>query len=174
MTLLQSFLLGIIQGLTEFIPVSSTAHLLIGQRLLGIPADDAMFSFLVIVHLGTIISLLAFYWKDLLAIVKATLDFRSLKDFGSLDEYRRMRRRIQCLAHGSNMLWGRAATPANNDCAALAERKRVIAEVIGISGIHDAPAHLLGPARVWFHPKLAIRNGLLHLLQDSQQLCRSA
>lgn len=76
MTLLQSFLLGIIQGLTEFIPVSSTAHLLITQKLLNIPASDAMFSFLVIVQLGTIVSLLAFYWKDLLAIAQATLDFR--------------------------------------------------------------------------------------------------
>lgn len=76
MTLFQSFLLGIIQGLTEFIPVSSTAHLLISQTLLKIPADDAMFSFLVIVQLGTIVSLFAFYWKDLLSIAKATLDFR--------------------------------------------------------------------------------------------------
>jgi len=76
MTLLHAFLLGIIQGLTEFIPVSSTAHLLIAQRILGIPADDAMFSFLVIVQLGTIFSLFAFYWKDLLLIAKATFDFR--------------------------------------------------------------------------------------------------
>jgi len=71
-----AFLLGVIQGLTEFIPVSSTAHLLITQKLLNIPANEAMFSFLVIVQLGTIVSLLAFYWKDLLSIVKATLDFR--------------------------------------------------------------------------------------------------
>jgi len=77
MTALQAFLLGIIQGLTEFIPVSSTAHLLIGQTLLDIPADNAMFSFLVIVQLGTLVSLFAFYWKDLFAIAKATLDFRN-------------------------------------------------------------------------------------------------
>ena len=76
MNLLHALILGIIQGLTEFIPVSSTAHLLIGQQLFGIPADDAMFSFLVIVQLGSLISLFAFYWKDLLAIAKATLDFR--------------------------------------------------------------------------------------------------
>jgi len=76
MNLFQSFLLGILQGLTEFIPVSSTAHLLIAQKLLGIPADDATFSFLVIVQLGTILSLFVFYWKDLLAIAKATFDFR--------------------------------------------------------------------------------------------------
>ncbi|HSO10971.1 MAG TPA: undecaprenyl-diphosphatase UppP [Anaerolineales bacterium] len=76
MTVLHAFLLGIIQGLTEFIPVSSTAHLLISQTILKLPANDAMFSFLVIVQLGTIISLLAFYWKDLISIAKATLDFR--------------------------------------------------------------------------------------------------
>ena len=76
MNFLHAFILGVIQGLTEFIPVSSTAHLLIGQRLLGLPADDAMFSFLVIVQLGTLVSLFAFYWKDLLAIVNATFDVR--------------------------------------------------------------------------------------------------
>jgi len=71
MTIIQSFLMGIIQGLTEFIPVSSTAHLLIVQKLLGIPSSDAMFSFLVIVQLGTILSLVVFFWKDLLKLVKA-------------------------------------------------------------------------------------------------------
>ena len=76
MTVVHAFLLGIVQGLTEFIPVSSTAHLLMGQQLFGIPADDAMFSFLVIIQLGTLVSLFAFYWKDLLAIAKATLDVR--------------------------------------------------------------------------------------------------
>jgi undecaprenyl-diphosphatase len=76
MTLLHSLLLGLLQGLTEFIPVSSTAHLLIAQELFGIPASDAMFSFLVIVQLGTLVSLFAFYWKDLIIILRATLDFR--------------------------------------------------------------------------------------------------
>jgi undecaprenyl-diphosphatase len=76
MTFFHAFLLGIIQGLTEFVPVSSTAHLLIVQNLLGIPANDAMFSFLVIVQLGTLVSLFAFYWRDLVSIARALLDFR--------------------------------------------------------------------------------------------------
>jgi undecaprenyl-diphosphatase len=71
MTLFSALLLGIIQGLTEFIPVSSTAHLLIAQTFLKIPADEAMFSFLVIVQLGTVVSLIVFYWSDLLSLIRA-------------------------------------------------------------------------------------------------------
>jgi undecaprenyl-diphosphatase len=43
MNFFQAFILGIVQGLTEFIPVSSTAHLLIISNLLGLPADDITF-----------------------------------------------------------------------------------------------------------------------------------
>ena len=87
MTIAYAFLLGIIQGLTEFIPVSSTAHLLIGQTILGLPADNAMFSFLVLVQLGTIVSLLIFFWKDLLSIVTDTLkNLGGLRNFKSLPE----------------------------------------------------------------------------------------
>ncbi len=71
MTVFQSLILGILQGLTEFIPVSSTAHLLIGQKILGIAANDAMFSFLVLVQLGTVLSLIIYFWKDLWLLIKA-------------------------------------------------------------------------------------------------------
>ena len=70
MTFFQAFILGIIQGLTEFIPVSSTAHLLIGQWLLDIPSNDRMFSFNVIIQLGTVLALLLFFWKDFWLIVQ--------------------------------------------------------------------------------------------------------
>jgi undecaprenyl-diphosphatase len=71
MTIFQAFLLGVIQGLTEFIPVSSTAHLLIFEKLLGIPADARLFAFSVIIQLGTVVAMLAFFWKDILAIITA-------------------------------------------------------------------------------------------------------
>ncbi len=71
MTFFHAFLLGIIQGLTEFIPVSSTAHLLIGQALLDIPSNGRMFSFTVIIQLGTVLALLLFFWKDLWSILRA-------------------------------------------------------------------------------------------------------
>jgi undecaprenyl-diphosphatase len=86
MTFLQSFLLGIIQGLTEFIPVSSTAHLLIGQTILGIPSDNRIFSFNVIIQLGTVLALLLFFWKDLWDILRAfVLGIQERKPFETHD-----------------------------------------------------------------------------------------
>jgi len=73
MTLFHAFLLGIIQGLTEFIPVSSTAHLLIAGKLLGLPSDAMTFSFSVIVQLGTVVAMVAFFWQDIWHIAKAFL-----------------------------------------------------------------------------------------------------
>lgn len=72
MNILQAILLGIIQGLTEFIPVSSTAHLLIAENLLKIKPDDgAAFAFNVLVQLGTTLALVIYFWQDLLALLKA-------------------------------------------------------------------------------------------------------
>ena len=87
MTIFHAIILGLVQGLTEFIPVSSTAHLLISQYLLGIPASDAMFAFLVLVQLGTILSLIVFFWKDLLTIVTDTLkNLGGVRNFNSLPQ----------------------------------------------------------------------------------------
>lgn len=71
MRIIQAFILGVVQGLTEFIPVSSTAHLLIAEKLMGIPADDKTFAFSIIIQLGTVFALLLFFWKDIWYIVKA-------------------------------------------------------------------------------------------------------
>jgi undecaprenyl-diphosphatase len=91
MSVVHALLLGIIQGLTEFIPVSSTAHLLIGQTLLGLPADEAMFSFLVLVQIGTIVSLLIYYWKDLVSIFVDTVkNLGGVRDFKTLPDNARM------------------------------------------------------------------------------------
>ncbi len=72
MTLLQAIILGIIQGLTEFLPVSSSAHLVIAPFLLGwdIPKEQS-FPFDVLVQMGTLIAVIAYFWKDLLGIVTA-------------------------------------------------------------------------------------------------------
>lgn len=71
MTLIQSLLFGLIEGLTEFIPVSSTAHMLVAQHLLGIRAADSVFAFLVLIQLGPLAALLVFFRKDLWELVQA-------------------------------------------------------------------------------------------------------
>jgi undecaprenyl-diphosphatase len=71
MNFFQAVILGIIQGLTEFIPVSSTAHLLIGQTLLGMPSDDKSFAFNVIIQLGTVLAMLIYFWNDLFHILRS-------------------------------------------------------------------------------------------------------
>lgn len=74
MTFLQSVLLGIVQGLTEFLPVSSSAHLVLVPFLLGwkIPVNQA-FIFNVLVQDGTLVAVILYFWKDLWAIGKAFL-----------------------------------------------------------------------------------------------------
>jgi len=71
MNIFYGFLLGIIEGLTEFIPVSSTAHMLIVQKLFNLPADPGMFAFLVLVQLGPLLALLVYFWKDYWSLIKA-------------------------------------------------------------------------------------------------------
>ncbi len=73
MTIFQAIFLGVVQGLTEFVPVSSTAHLFITGTLLGLPSDERTFSFNVIIQLGTVAAMLAFLWKDIWQIVWAFL-----------------------------------------------------------------------------------------------------
>lgn len=75
MTLLQAILLGIVQGLGEFLPISSSAHLVIVPWLFKFP--DPGLTFDVALHLGTLIALLSYFYKDWLKLTAAF--FRSLK-----------------------------------------------------------------------------------------------
>lgn len=71
MDLFQALILGIVQGATEYIPVSSSAHLVIVPWLLGWP--DASFAFQVLVQWGTLVGVFVFFWKDIWAIVGGVL-----------------------------------------------------------------------------------------------------
>ena len=74
MSILQAALLGIVQGLTEFLPISSTAHLILVPWLLGWNLDPRVaFSFDVLVQWGTLVGVFAYFWKDIRAITSGVL-----------------------------------------------------------------------------------------------------
>ena len=66
MVLLKAALLGILQGLTEFLPVSSTAHLLIGEHLIGF--DDPGGAFTVMIQLGSIFAIMWLYRQKIIDV----------------------------------------------------------------------------------------------------------
>ena len=64
MTLLQTIIIAIVEGLTEFLPVSSTGHMIITQKILGVPAGDPfVHAFTFIIQFGAILSVVVLYWK---------------------------------------------------------------------------------------------------------------
>lgn len=69
--LFQAILLGVVQGLTEFLPVSSSGHLLLGQYFLGLDQDRFGLSFDVALHMGTLLAVVSYFWRDLLRMALA-------------------------------------------------------------------------------------------------------
>jgi undecaprenyl-diphosphatase len=75
MSIVQAIVLGIVQGLTEFIPVSSTAHLILVEKALGWNfGTEIDFAFNVLIQLGTSVALVVYFWKDLWHIARAVID----------------------------------------------------------------------------------------------------
>src|SRR3990167_833808 len=66
MDIVQAMLLGIIEGITEFLPISSTGHLILATEALGIPHTEFQKSFEIIIQLGAILAVISLYWKDLI------------------------------------------------------------------------------------------------------------
>lgn len=64
----EAILLGILQGLTEFLPVSSSGHLVIAQALLGI--EGPMLTFDIFVHVGTLVAVFVAFWGDIVALLR--------------------------------------------------------------------------------------------------------
>jgi undecaprenyl-diphosphatase len=74
MSLLAAAVLGLVQALTEFLPVSSTAHLLVFGELMGQHLDDARFrAFVAIIQMGTTVAVITYFWRDLTRLVYAAV-----------------------------------------------------------------------------------------------------
>ena len=75
MSILEAIILGIIQGLTEFLPVSSSGHLELGKVLLGIEATEDV-TFTVVVHGATVLSTIVVFYSEILSLIKGAFQFR--------------------------------------------------------------------------------------------------
>lgn len=78
---LHALILGLIQGLTEYLPVSSSGHLTIGQELLGVSSEDNL-TFDVVVHVATVLSTLVVLWKEIAWVFKGL--FRKVERNGEV------------------------------------------------------------------------------------------
>ena len=75
MNWLQAFLLGLVQGLTEFLPVSSSGHLMIVKELLGVDSEGFL-DFTVTVHLATVLSTIVVFWKPICKLLSGFFKFK--------------------------------------------------------------------------------------------------
>ena len=78
MSYLHALILGIVEGVTEFLPVSSTAHMILTSRLLGIADNEFVKSFEIVIQLGAILSVVVLFWRKLLdfdVLAKAVVAF---------------------------------------------------------------------------------------------------
>ena len=75
MSWIEALILGILQGLTEYLPVSSSGHLAIGSALFGIEGEDNL-TFTIVVHVATVLSTLVILWKEINWIFRGLFKFQ--------------------------------------------------------------------------------------------------
>ena len=73
MNIIEAIVLGIVQGLTEFLPISSTGHLTLAGKLMNLISEnhpEQWTSFIAVIQLGTLLAVLVYFWKDLINVTK--------------------------------------------------------------------------------------------------------
>lgn len=82
MNLLESIILGIVQGLTEFLPISSTGHLTLAGKFMNLISEEhpeQWTAFIAVIQLGTMLAVLVYFWKDLISIIKDFINDNIIK-----------------------------------------------------------------------------------------------
>ncbi len=126
MDLFNAIILGLVQGLTEFLPVSSSGHLVLTQKILGV--EDHGVTFEVVLHFGTLLSVLIYFWKPLWRMVLAILPpFK--------EEYARDRKMIVYLAIASVPAAIVGFSPAKGAFESVYEKPAIVGLLLIVTGL---------------------------------------
>lgn len=88
MDIIQAIIIGLVQGLTEFLPVSSSAHLIFAQQALGVA--DVGLAFDVLLHVGTLVAVIVYFFNDIVNMIKGfLLSLVDLKDGNFIEELKK-------------------------------------------------------------------------------------
>lgn len=89
MNILPAIILGVVEGVTEFLPVSSTGHLTIVEKLMGLPLDDAgVTAFTAIIQTGAIVAVIVYFWRDIATLLSVWFLGLRNREVRSRAEYR--------------------------------------------------------------------------------------
>lgn len=126
MDLFNAIILGLVQGLTEFLPVSSSGHLVLTQKILGV--DDQGVTFEIILHFGTLLSVVIYFWKPLWRMVLAVLPpFK--------EEYAKDRKMILYLAIASVPAAVVGFSPAKAAFESVYDKPAIVGLLLCVTGL---------------------------------------
>jgi len=136
----QAIILGVVQGLTEFLPVSSSGHLVLGQHLLGLDQPEMLFD--VAVHVGTLLAVAAYFWRDLWAM---------LRGFWGRDEEAERGRRLIWLVGVGSVPTAVVGVLFRHDFEALFASVTAVGVALLITGCLLMATHFAPPSRreIW-------------------------
>jgi undecaprenyl-diphosphatase len=103
--LVQAALLGVVQGLTEFLPVSSSAHLILARMFFGFDGEKFGLAFDVATHIGTLVAVIAYFHKDLRALVRSLPHLFKPGRAGAGEHVRIDQADVKPGAEGARLIW---------------------------------------------------------------------